>query len=311
MSSVAEMHNPDHSRLKAIGLMCGAILVFSGIDTIAKYLSTDYHTVEIVWARYAGHMAFTLLLFRPRTIISQTRSNRPWLQVLRGALLFGGTVLNFLAVKYLQLTEAVSIFFISPLLVAALSMFFLGEKVGARRWAAILVGFVGVMVIVRPGFGGLHWAVIFSFGAVTSYSLYSIATRMLANVDSPQTSLLYSAMVGFVLMTPLVPFFWTMPVDAIDWSLFVLIGLGGAFGHYLLILAHVRAGASVLAPFIFTSIIWMTINGYFIFGDVPGGSTLLGASIVIASGLYLLNRERRVKAEGGDQPSYATPDIKN
>ena len=297
MSSAAETGTPTGSPLKAIGFMCAAVAIFSIVDTSAKYLSADYNTVQIVWARYAGHVAFTLFLFRPRILVAQFSSRRPWLQVIRGTMLFVATSGNFLALRYLQLTETISIFFLAPLLVAVLSIFFLGEKVGPRRWGAIIVGFIGVMIVVRPGLGGLHWAVVFSFAAVAGYAFYSIITRMLAGVDRSETSLLYSAMAGFVLSTPLVPFFWAWPSGLLAWSLFLAMGLCGAIGHYLLILAHNSSGASVLAPFIFTAIIWMAVSGFLVFGDVPGWSTLVGASIVIGSGLYLLYREHTVKSQ--------------
>jgi len=284
--------------MKAIGLMCAAVAVFSLVDTIAKYLTADYSTVQIVWARYSGHVLFTLMLFRPRTLLAQFSTRRPWLQVSRGVALFIGTLSNFVALRYLQLTETVSIFFLAPLIVALLAIVILGEKVGPRRWGAIGVGFVGVLIVVRPGFGGLHWAVIFSFAAVIGYAFYSIITRMLAGVDRPETSLLFSALSGFVLVSPFVPFFWVWPSEFATWGLFLLLGLCGAVGHYLLILAHNFAGASVLAPFIYTSIIWMVVSGYLVFGDVPGWSTLVGAGIVIGSGLYLLYRERKLPKSG-------------
>jgi drug/metabolite transporter (DMT)-like permease len=295
---------PAGNRLAAIGLMCAAVATFSVLDTTAKYLSAEMSTPEIVWARYAGHLLFTLFLFRPRTLVAQLSSRRPWLQFGRGALLILSTLFNFLGVRYLQLTETVSIFFLGPLIVALLSIAFLGEKVGPRRWGAIFVGFLGVMIVVRPGLGGIHGAVLFSFGAVLCYALYSIATRMLAGVDRPETSLLYSALVGVALSTPVLPFFWTWPSGALAWGLFLFMGFCGAVGHYMLILAHQHVGASVLAPFSFTAIIWMAITGYVVFSDVPAWTTLVGAGVVIASSLYLLYRERRVK---GEQPAEPGP----
>ncbi|VAW10252.1 hypothetical protein MNBD_ALPHA09-621 [hydrothermal vent metagenome] len=297
MSSAAHNGAPAGSTMKAIGLMCASVAVFSIIDTSAKYLTAEFDTVQIVWARYAGHVLFTLLLFRPRTLVAQFSSRRPWLQIARGSVLFLATVSNFIALRYLQLAETVSIFFLAPLLVALLAVVLLGEKVGLRRWGAIAVGFLGVMIVARPGFGGLHWAIVFSFAAVTGYAFYSIFTRMLAGIDRPETSLLYSALAGLVLSTPFVPFFWIWPSDLLAWGLFAAMGLCGAVGHYLLILAHAWAGASVLSPFIFTAIIWMVLSGYLVFGDVPGWSTLVGASVVIGSGLYLLYREHAAKGE--------------
>jgi len=304
MAMTEDVTAPGNTRIKAIGLMCAAVAIFSVLDMCAKYLSADHHTVQVVWARYAGHVLFTLLLFRPQSIIAQLSSKRPGLQIWRGTMLIVATICNFWALRYLQLTETVSVFFLGPLLVAALSVFFLGEKVGIRRWGAIIVGFLGVMIVVRPGFGGLQWAFGFSFAAVGAYAFYAIGTRMLASIDRPETSLLYSALVGFVLATPLVPFFAVWPKDLLSWGLFLAMGLFGAVGHYLLILAHQHTEASVVAPFAFTAIIWMAVGGYVVFGDIPVWTTLVGAGVVIASGLYLLYRERAVKVpEGASGPS--------
>jgi len=301
MKTATSVRLPSGGAMTAIGLMCAAIAIFAMVDTIAKFLTADYSTVQIVWARYAGHMLFTLMIFRPRTIMAQFRSQRLRLQIFRGTALFVATLSNFVALRYLQLAETVSIFFLAPLVVAVLAIIFLDEKVGPHRWGAIIVGFVGVLVVVRPGFGGLHWAVVFSFIAVAGYGFYSIITRMLAGVDRPETSLLFSALAGVAIASPFVPFFWIWPSDLMVWGLFFLMGLCAAVGHYLLILAHNSAGASVLAPFIYTSIIWMVLSGYLVFGDVPGWSTLVGASIVIGSGLYLLYRERSQPGSGADE----------
>jgi drug/metabolite transporter (DMT)-like permease len=225
------------------------------------------------------------------------QTQKPLLQVGRSALLLGSTVFNFMAFRYLQLDEALAILFSTPFMVAILAWPLLGEWVGWRRWIAIGVGFVGVLVVVRPGLGGLQWAALLSFGSAVCYAFYSITTRMLARYDSSETTLFYSNMLGAAIMLPVLPFVWTPPRSILDGILMVALGAFGAFGHFLLISAHRHAPASVLSPFMYTQLVWATTAGYLVFGDVPSRWTLAGAAIVVASGLYLLHRERRVQGK--------------
>jgi drug/metabolite transporter (DMT)-like permease len=197
-----------------------------------------------------------------------------------------------MAFRYLQLDQALSILFSTPFLVAILAGPILGEWIGWRRWLAILVGFAGVLLVTRPGVGGMHWAAIYSVASAVFYSLYIVATRVLSGSDPSDTTLFYSNLVGAAAMLPVMPFVWTTPDD--PWLIFLLIIFGafGSFGHYLLIVGHRLAPASVLAPFMYTQLVWVTGFGYAVFGDIPNVWTIAGASIVIASGLYLLHRER-------------------
>jgi drug/metabolite transporter (DMT)-like permease len=284
----------DDRRQRAVGiaLICGAIVSFSCLDASAKWLNQSLDPILTVWVRYIGSIVFVSLFVNPWTTPGVTRTRRPWLQAGRSVLLLGSTALNFFALQYLQLTESVSIMFATPLLVALLAGPLLGEWAGPRRLAAIAVGFVGILVVTRPGLGGLHPAAFLSLGGAVCYALYSITTRMLAGADSSATTMFYSGMAGVLLVTPLVPLVWSLPDAALGWMLMIVIGACGAFGHWLLILAHARAPAPVLAPFIYTQIVWMIILGFLVFGDLPDGWTLGGSAIVIASGLYLLHRER-------------------
>lgn len=290
----ASTHLPEtrRSRLIAIALICGAVLFFALLDTSAKWLSAHMDPVQIVFARYAGSMVLVLMLLNPWSRPGVLRTQRPVLQGVRSLLLLGSTMLNFVAVKYLQLAETVSIMFASPLLVALVAGPMLGEWPGPRRLAAIAVGFIGVLVITRPGFGGLHPAAILSVFGCICYSFYALATRQLAAFDPPETTMVYSGVAGTVAMLPLIPFFWSMPQTPVVWAILLGTGLIGGFGHWLLILAHRLAPATVLAPFIYSQIIWMIALGWFVFGQFPDGWTFAGATIVIASGLYLLYRER-------------------
>ena len=261
---------------------------------MAKYLGTQMPVLQVVGVRYASAFLIALLFSNPINRPGLLRTGRPVLQLGRSVLLLGSTVFNFMAFRYLQLDEALAILFSTPFLVAILAGPMLGEWVGWRRWTAIMVGFVGVLVVVRPGMGGLQWAALLSLGSAFCYAGYSITTRMLSRTDSSETTLFYANLFGFVVMVPVLPFVWTPPPSWLDVVLMLAVGVFGAGGHFLLILAHRRAPASVLSPFIYTQIVWATTFGYLVFGNVPNHWTVAGAGIVIASGLYLLNRERKV-----------------
>jgi drug/metabolite transporter (DMT)-like permease len=278
-------------RLTGIALMCAAVASFSCLDTTGKYLNHHMPTMQVVWARYFFAFVLSLAFANPFNRPDLLKTTRPFMQAGRSALLLFSTILNLFALRWLQLDEALSILFATPLLVAVLSVPILGERVGWRRWTAIIVGFVGVLVVTRPGFGGMHPAALLSGGSVICYALYVIWTRILARTDSNETTQFYTSLVGAVLMTALVPFIWVTPDSWLTFGLMVLIGALGGGGHFLLIMGHRLAPASTLAPFIYTQIIWTTALGYAVFGDVPHFWTIVGGSVVIASGLYLLHRE--------------------
>lgn len=284
------------NRLVAIGLMCAAVACFACLDACAKWSARSVDPLVTTWFRYVGNVVFTAVLLNPWTRPRLLHSNRVRLQIWRSLLLFGCTVTNFFALRHLQLTQSISIQFAMPLLVALLAGPMLGEWAGPRRLAAIGVGFVGVLVITRPGTGDLPPAAFLTVLSTIMYALYAIATRMLAAHDPPGTTMTYSGLAGVVLLTPVLPFIWTTPPTPAIWLLVSATGLFGAIGHGLLTLAHSRAPAPVLSPFIYTQIIWMTLLGYAVFGDLPDRWTLVGAGIVIASGLYLIVWERSRRA---------------
>jgi drug/metabolite transporter (DMT)-like permease len=302
LNRMAPRADDRRRRLVGIALMSGALLSFACLDATAKWLNQSLDPILTVWVRYVGSVMFVALFVNPWTTPGVTRTVRPWLQAGRSVLLLGSTALNFFALKYLQLTETVSIMFSTPFLVALLAGPLLGERVGPRRLAAIAVGFVGILIITRPGLGGMHPAAFLSLAGAACYALYSIATRILAAYDSSATTMFYSGIAGLVLVTPLVPWVWSAPGSGLVWIMMAVVGALGALGHWLLILAHARAPAPVLSPFIYTQIIWMIALGYLVFGDLPDRLTLVGAAIVIASGLYLLYRER-VRGVSRNNPS--------
>jgi drug/metabolite transporter (DMT)-like permease len=284
----------QHQRLAGIALMCSAVALFACLDTTAKYLNTQMDSLEVVWARYTSAFVLTLFVSNPFTHPGLIRTKRPLLQIARGTLLVGSTALNFLALRWLQLDEALSIMFTFPFLVAIISGPLLGEWIGWRRWSAIAFGFAGVLLIVRPGLQGMHPAAALSMGATLCYAFYAVTTRIASRFDSNQTSLFFNNAVGAVLMLPVIPFVWRPPADWIIAAMLLGIGVLGSLGHFFLIAGHKLAPASLLAPFVYTQLIWVVILGYLVFNHVPTVWTMAGAAMVVSSGLYMLWRERKL-----------------
>jgi drug/metabolite transporter (DMT)-like permease len=291
--SDAEAARERRARLTGIALMTGAVASFACIDTSAKFLNRHVDLVQVIWARFAIAFLLTFIVSNPWTRPGLVHTLRPFLQIGRSCLLIACTLLNVIALKYLQLDQTVSIMFATPLVVAVLAGPMLGEWLRLNRWIAIGIGFAGVLVVTRPGLGGIHPAAALSFIGTVLYAVYSIATRVLSRTDHTQTTLFYGNVVGVVVTSVLLPKHWATPQDWTVWLAMLSCGGFGAFGHFLLIAAHRLAPASTLAPFIYSELIWMVLLGYLVFGNVPNEWTLIGALIVIGSGLYLLNAERR------------------
>lgn len=240
-------------RLTGIALMCGAVALFACLDATAKYLNPHMSSLQIAWARYTSAFVLTLIVSNPLTHPALLRSRRLKLQITRSLLLVASTALNFIALRWLQLDEALSIIFIFPFIVAIVSGPMLGEWIGWRRWSAICVGFGGVLLITRPGFGGMHPAALITLVGTICYGFYAVITRIVSRVDSNQTSLFYANFIGALVMLPVIPFVWTTPDS---WPIaLMLLGTGvlGSTGHFLLISGHRLAPAAVLSPFVYTS----------------------------------------------------------
>ncbi|MEQ8399215.1 DMT family transporter [Thalassobaculum sp.] len=273
-------------------MMCVAFLLFTFLDTSAKLLAQEMGSLQIVWARFVGHAVLVAAILLPRKGTRVLASSNLKLQILRSVFLFLSTVFNFFALRYLHLATTASIMFTVPLLVAALSVPLLSEQVGWRRWTAIAVGFIGVLIIVRPTGATLHWAIGLSLFNAVSVALYQITTRKLAARDHSDTTSLYSPLFGALILLPLLPFICETKPGPLAWALLCAMGLFGGIGHWLLIIAHRYAPASLLAPFSYTGILWMTTSGFLVFGHLPDEWTVVGAAVVIASGLYVFHRER-------------------
>lgn len=289
--------NPVHAmpdRLKAVLLMCTAVTLFAGLDTTAKYLGTRLAVPvsEIVWVRFVGQIFWTALLLGPAGMPKMLRTRNLSLQLTRSALMAATTLLNFLAVKYLRLDQTLSITFLTPLVVAALAVPLLGEHVGWHRAMAIAVGFAGVLVVVRPGFATIHPAFILAFGSMLAYSLLMIVTRKLSHYDPSLVTLNYGCFVGAVAAAPFALAQWTWPDGALAWALLLALGAFGGGGHYLMIQSYRFAPVSAVTPFLFFELISMITLSYLVFGDEPDHWSFVGSLIIVASGLYLIQRER-------------------
>jgi len=293
-----EEASSSRTRLRAIGLMCLAITLFSCLDATGKYLlgKLNFPAPQVVWVRFLGQLMLIVLVVGAVRVPSLMKSAKPRHQVLRSCLLMGSTVFNFLALRHLRLDQTTSIGFLAPLTVALLAGPFLGEWVGWRRLAAIVVGFCGILVVFRPGVAAVHPAMIYSLLGMLSYALFILLTRWLAAYDPPEVTLFYSLFAGAVLAAPFAIRAWVWPAHAGIWALLISTGIWGGIGHYLFILAYRSAPASVLAPFIYFQLVSMVALGWIVFGDLPDGWTIAGATVVILSGIYLVHRERLVRA---------------
>ena len=280
------------ARRTAILMMCVTMACFTLTDSSAKFLGPHLPVWQIVWSRYLGATLLALVLANPWRKPEVLRPARLRLQLVRSLFLLVSTILSFLAVRSLPLADMTAINFALPLAVALAAGPVLGEWVGPRRLAAILFGFIGVLVVVKPWSGVLKPAMVLCLCNVVVSAGYNMMTRIVAQRDRSLTTLIYSTLGGSILLTPMMAFVWVTPDGWRDWLVFLLIGVVGAFAHWLLILAHARAPASILAPFAYTQLIWSGLSGFLVFGDVPTASTLAGAAVVVASGFYLWWRER-------------------
>ncbi len=279
-------------RVRGIVLILAAVLCFALLDTMAKYAARAVPSLEIAWFRYFVNLVIAIPVLQPWRHWSDYATKRPWLQVWRGLFLLGATVFNFFAIRYLPLAITGSVMFAGPLLATALAGPVLGEWPGLRRWVAVVVGFIGVIIVIQPEPSSFNPAALLSLAAAFCYVGYSLSTRVLSATDSPAGMLIYAAALATVALTPALPPVAVMPPTWLITAALVGTGIAGAVGHWFLIIAHRNAPPTVLAPFNYTQLIWMIVLGYLVFGDIPSASTLIGAGLIVASGLYSLYRER-------------------
>ncbi len=274
--------------------MCLAVALFPLLNAAVKYLSGELALAVIIWFRYATHFLYMILSFAPsRGVRRLFSTTRPGTQIVRSLLLLLATVSHVIAISYVPLTTAASISFTAPLMVTALSVPFLGERVGVHRWLAVIVGFIGAIIVIRPASDVTHWAAFLALATAACYAIYQVMTRALAAYDAPAITITYSAVVGFVVTSLVVPFVWEWPQGWLQWALLLSLGLTGGFGHLFVVRSYQYGPAAVIAPFGYGQLIGATVLGYLVFGDLPDRWTWLGAAVIIASGLYIAHRESR------------------
>ena len=280
--------------MKAITFNLLAWVMLPIMDGFAKYLSSDLPVLQITWARYFFTVAFTLpimfFFFRKNLVWT----DKPKLQLFRGLILLTANVCFFYSISIISLAKALTLAFIAPLIVTAFSPIFLGEKVGFRRWSAVIIGFIGSMVVIRPGFVEINLASLAALGTGVMYGFYLIITRKLSSSDNPLLTLLLTGVVGAIIISFVMPFVWIKPTLN-QWSMMAAIGIFACVGHLFIILSLKYADASKLAPFSYFEIVTNIIIGYYFFSDFPDKWTFLGLFIIILSGIYISRRENIVK----------------
>ena len=292
MTPAAPSPAPSSPALRGIGFAVLAGACFVCVQAAAKAgTEAGYPAVQVVWARFTLHLA-ALALLMPHRLGALIRTGRPALQVLRGAFLVASTAFSFAALELLALPEMTVITFVAPLFTMALAVLWLGERVGARRWAAALVGFGAVAMAAGPDGLTANAGVLLALGMALFYALYQVATRALRHAAPAPTALFYAALAGAVASSAVAPFFWRSP-DLAGWGLLALPALFGAVGQYVLIRAYETAPAGLVAPFMYVEFVWSVALGLAVFGFFPDGWTLAAAAIIIASGLYIRHRERK------------------
>ncbi|MGJ3259312.1 MAG: DMT family transporter [Rhodospirillales bacterium] len=274
--------------------MVMTMLMFVSMDTCAKYLVSLYPTMQAVWGRYFFQVVILLVVLAPR-IPELIKTQSLLFQLVRSLFLLGATLCFFTGLGTIQVAEASAIMYTAPLMVTAAAPFVLHEKVGIRRWASVAVGFIGAMIIIRPGLGALADGAFWVLGAAACYACYQISTRALSGQDSVLTTLFYSALLGAVIMSAVVPYHFVM-FAPLDWAVMALAGLFGTLGHFCMIKAFTNAEASQVAPYSYTNLIWASLIGFVLFGTLPDMWTYVGAGIIIAAGLYILHREQKSRA---------------
>ena len=280
--------------MKAITFNLLAWVMLPIMDGFAKYLSADLPVLQITWARYFFTVAFTfpiMFLFYRNQL---KWSDKPKLQIIRGLILLIANICFFYSISVISLAKALTLAFVAPLIVTAFSPILLGEKVGLRRWSAVIIGFVGSLVVMRPGFVEINLASLAALGTGVMYGFYLIITRKLSTSDNPLLTLLLTGLVGAIIITCVMPFVWVKPTLG-QWSMMAAIGVFACIGHLFLILSLKYADASKLAPFSYFEIITNIGIGYYFFGDFPDNWTFLGLFIIVLSGIYISRRESTFK----------------
>lgn len=272
-----------------------AMLCFASMDAISKSLVVEYSVGQLMWVRYFLLCFFAWLLVRKQGVRAALRSKKPGLQIFRSLVAVVEGAMFVLAFRYLPLADTHAVAAISPLIVIALGVLFMGERAGLARWLAVAAGFVGVMLIVRPGFRTLDWPLLLPLAGAVLWAGYQLLTRLNARWDPPNTSLLWSAIIAFIATSFVGPLDWKWPTP-MAWAMMIAVAFIGAIAHYALIKALDYAEAGAVQPYSYTLLVWAAVMGWLAFGDIPDHWTILGAAVVVASGLYTWHHDRRTAA---------------
>ena len=296
---MTETRTPARVSRPLLGMlyMCAACALFPVMNGFVKLLAVTYEPTQIVWFRIVIHLVLVAVVFTPRMGLDLFRTHRIGLQFLSSVMMLLSTLLFFSAVKYVGVAEAIAVSFVAPLAVVFLAWPLLGERITAMRVAAVVVGFVGVLVVIRPGSSVFQWASVLLLGSALCYAGYQIIIRRLAGIDHPATSIFYSVLLGAIVMSALMPFVWTTPKSWLDLLLLLSLGALGGLGHYCVARALTYASANFIAPFNYTQMIGSVIVGYLMFAEVPDGYTWLGTVLIVGAGLLVTLQVRRPPAK--------------
>lgn len=284
---------PANNRLGLLYMFSGMALFAAG-DAMAKLLTESLPPLQIAWSRQCGLLVGILIIIAIRGF-HILRTTQPKLQIGRGALAACSATLFIIAVSYVPLADAVAITFVAPFIVTVMGSVLLKEPVGIRRWSAVIIGFLGTLIVLRPGMGIVHPAAILLIVAAAAFACRQILSRVLANGDSTATTVAYTAIVSWTLLSIPLPFVWTTPATFQEIGLLLTLAMFAAVAETLIIMALDAAHAVVVAPVQYSLLIWGTVYGYMLFDQLPDFWTLIGAVIIVCTGLYTLNRERVAK----------------
>ena len=273
--------------------MCAACALFPVMNGIVKLLAETYDPKQIVWFRIVSHLVLVAAVFGPHMGLGLLRTRRIGTQFVSSVMMLLSTLFFFSAVKYVPVAEAIAVTFVAPLAVVLLAWPLLGERITLFRLAVVVIGFCGVLIVIRPGSAVFQWASVLLLCSAMCYATYQILIRRLAGIDQPATSIFYSVLLGAILMSLWLPFVWKMPTTWSDWALLCSLGLFGALGHYCVAKAMTYASANFVAPFNYTQMIGSVIVGYFMFAEVPDFYTWLGTAVVVGAGLMVGWQGRR------------------
>lgn len=276
-------------------IVAGTILIAS-MDAIVKYASETYSVLQITWTRFLVQIVVLFVLVPPARVSALLKSTRPGLQAVRAILVLVMSLSFFTAIHLIPLADAYAIAFLAPLLITALSAPVLGESVGWRRWAAVVVGGIGVVLVIRPGMGIVQWGAAMALLMAFSSAIFHLTTPVLGRTEDPVTTLYYGAILSSVVMSIALPFVWVAP-NSLDWTLMIAIGILGAIGHILVIRAFQNLPASTLSPFLYLNLFWATIYGIVFFEEVPDAWVVAGGTLIVGAGLYVFRRERLNRVE--------------